>query len=151
MQILHLSDTHNQHRQLGNLPAADVIIHSGDITFAGTGDEVLDFIEWFGSLSYQYKIFIAGNHDYALEGKAPERIQRSRRTVSIFTTVASQSMKSISGEYLFSFRRMNPSQIPKHLIWYRMIPMFLLHIGLRSGSRISQATQGLAALISYKQ
>ena len=45
MQILHLSDTHNQHRQLGNLPAADVIIH-------------------------------AGNHDYALERKAPERIQR---------------------------------------------------------------------------
>ena len=76
MQILHLSDTHNQHRQLGKLPAADVIIHSGDITFAGTGEEVLDFIEWFGSLSYQYKIFIAGNHDYALEGQAPERIQR---------------------------------------------------------------------------
>jgi len=76
MQILHLSDTHNQHRQLGNLPAADVIIHSGDITFAGTGDEVFDFIDWFGSLNYPYRIFIAGNHDYALEGKAPERIQR---------------------------------------------------------------------------
>jgi predicted phosphodiesterase len=76
MHILHLSDTHNQHRQLGNLPAADVIIHSGDISFAGTGEEVMDFIEWFGSLNYQYKIFIAGNHDYALEGITPERIQR---------------------------------------------------------------------------
>ena len=75
MQILHLSDTHNQHRQLDNLPSADVIIHSGDISFAGTGEEVVDFIEWFGSLNYQYKIFIAGNHDYVLEGKAHERIQ----------------------------------------------------------------------------
>ena len=75
MQILHLSDTHNQHRQLGNLPVADVIIHSGDITFTGTGEEMLDFIVWFGSLNYQYKIFIAGNHDYVLEGKAHERIQ----------------------------------------------------------------------------
>lgn len=75
MRILHLSDTHNQHRQLRNLPTADVIIHSGDITFAGTGEEVLDFIEWFGTLNYQYKIFIAGNHDYSLEGKAQERIQ----------------------------------------------------------------------------
>lgn len=75
MKILHLSDTHNQHRQLDNLPATDLIIHSGDISFAGTGEEVMDFIEWFGSLNYQYKIFIAGNHDYVLEGKAPERIQ----------------------------------------------------------------------------
>lgn len=75
MQILHLSDTHNQHRQLDNLPSADVIIHSGDISFAGTGEEVVDFIEWFGSLNHQYKIFIAGNHDYVLEGKAHERIQ----------------------------------------------------------------------------
>lgn len=76
MRILHLSDTHNSHRQLNNLPAADIIIHSGDISFAGTGEEVLDFIEWFGALNYKYKIFIAGNHDYALDGKVPERIQR---------------------------------------------------------------------------
>lgn len=76
MEILHLSDTHNKHRQLGNMPAADIIIHSGDVSFAGTTKEVDDFIDWFGSLSYQYKIFIAGNHDYALEGKAAERIQQ---------------------------------------------------------------------------
>ncbi|MBF6598498.1 MAG: metallophosphatase domain-containing protein [Fermentimonas sp.] len=76
MNILHLSDTHNLHRQLSNMPAADIIVHSGDISFAGTGEEVLDFIEWFGNLDYKYKIFIAGNHDLALERKAPERIQR---------------------------------------------------------------------------
>lgn len=76
MRILHLSDTHNCHRQLNNLPAADIIIHSGDISFVGTGEEVLDFIEWFGALNYKYKIFIAGNHDYTLGGKVPERIQR---------------------------------------------------------------------------
>ena len=66
MNILHLSDTHNLHRQLSNMPAADIIVHSGDISFAGTGEEVLDFIEWLGDLDYKYKIFIAGNHDLAL-------------------------------------------------------------------------------------
>lgn len=75
MHILHLSDTHSFHRQLGSLPAADIIIHSGDISFAGTGDEIVDFINWFIELDYQYKIFIAGNHDFALEGKSPNILQ----------------------------------------------------------------------------
>ena len=66
--ILHISDTHGLHRQLDKLPAADVIVHSGDITQNGTEAEVLDFIHWYESLSYQHKIFIAGNHDLCLCG-----------------------------------------------------------------------------------
>ena len=66
MLILHLSDTHSKHYELSNLPPADIIIHSGDITFAGSENEVMDFIEWFGGLPYKYKIFIAGNHDDCL-------------------------------------------------------------------------------------
>lgn len=66
MLILYLSDTHGKHHELRNLPNADVIIHSGDISFAGSENEVMDFIEWFGALPYTYKIFIAGNHDDCL-------------------------------------------------------------------------------------
>lgn len=66
MHILHLSDTHNKHHELRNLPPADIIIHSGDLSFAGSENEVMDFIEWFGALPYKYKIFIAGNHDFCL-------------------------------------------------------------------------------------
>ena len=66
MQILHLSDTHNRHNQLSNLPAADLLIHSGDFSCDGTVEEVLDFIRWFGALPYKYKIFVAGNHDDCL-------------------------------------------------------------------------------------
>lgn len=115
MHILHLSDTHNQHRQLGNLPAADVIIHSGDISFAGTGEEVMDFIEWFGSLNYQYKIFIAGNHDYALEGITPERIQRflPDSCFYLYNSGIILLMESISGVSHFSFRLMKPIQLLK--------------------------------------
>ncbi|MDR0604181.1 MAG: metallophosphatase domain-containing protein [Bacteroidales bacterium] len=76
MRLLHLSDTHSQHRSLTDLPPADVIIHSGDVSFAGKGEEVMDFIDWFGGLDYKYKIFIAGNHDFCLDGKAKERIQQ---------------------------------------------------------------------------
>ena len=75
MRILHISDSHNLHRQLANLPPADIIIHSGDVSMAGTGNEVVDFINWFGGLEYKYKIFIAGNHDYCLDGKRQEMIR----------------------------------------------------------------------------
>lgn len=68
MKILHLSDTHNQHHSLREMPAADVIIHSGDVSFAGSEDEVIDFMNWFIALPYKYKIFIAGNHDDCLFG-----------------------------------------------------------------------------------
>ncbi len=33
MRILHISDTHGQHQQLSDMPEADVIVHSGDISF----------------------------------------------------------------------------------------------------------------------
>ena len=69
MKILHISDTHGLHKQLANLPQADVIVHSGDFTEHGTEAEVLDFVNWFCDLPYKYKIFIAGNHDDCLAGE----------------------------------------------------------------------------------
>ena len=45
MRIIHISDTHSQHRKINDLPVGDVVIHSGDFSFAGTEDEALDFIE----------------------------------------------------------------------------------------------------------
>jgi len=77
MRIVHLSDTHGKHHSLQNtpLPAADIIIHSGDISWVGKPEEIMDFIEWFGGLDYRYKIFIAGNHDFCLDSKNPEKIQ----------------------------------------------------------------------------
>ena len=68
MKILHISDTHGKHQILKDLPNADVIVHTGDITEDSTEEEVKDFIEWFSGLSYAHKIFIAGNHDNCLYG-----------------------------------------------------------------------------------
>lgn len=63
MKILHLSDTHGKHRELTDMPPADVLVHSGDFTLAGGDMEALDFIKWLCDLPYKHKIFIAGNHD----------------------------------------------------------------------------------------
>ena len=66
MKILHISDTHGQHGRLKDLPAADVIVHSGDFTFGGEVHEAIGFLNWFCDLPYAHKIFIAGNHDDCL-------------------------------------------------------------------------------------
>lgn len=68
MKILHLSDTHNYHHLLRDLPEADVVVHSGDFCMAGTEQEALDFLNWFCDLPYKHKIFICGNHDDCLYG-----------------------------------------------------------------------------------
>ena len=68
MKILHISDTHGRHASMKGMPDADVIIHSGDISENGTEEEVISFIEWFESLDYKYKVFVAGNHDTCLFG-----------------------------------------------------------------------------------
>lgn len=68
IDILHLSDTHSQHKNLKSLPEADVIVHSGDFTFAGSEEEAYDFMNWFCNLPYKHKIFIAGNHDMCMYG-----------------------------------------------------------------------------------
>ena len=66
MKILHLSDTHGLHHQIKDLPEADVIIHSGDISHNGDENEVLDFLNWYIDLPYRHKVFVTGNHDLCL-------------------------------------------------------------------------------------
>ena len=63
MKFLHLSDTHGKHRELTDMPSADILVHSGDGTLSSSDEEALDFIEWLCDLPYRHKIFIAGNHD----------------------------------------------------------------------------------------
>jgi Icc-related predicted phosphoesterase len=57
---------------LKNLPKADIIVHSGDVSEDGTESEVLDFLNWFCDLDFQHKIFVAGNHDLCLDGEQIE-------------------------------------------------------------------------------
>lgn len=74
MKFVAISDTHGQHSKL-SLPDGDVIIHAGDISGRGTEQQVRDFLEWFSGLNYEYKIFIAGNHDFFFERASPDVVK----------------------------------------------------------------------------
>lgn len=67
MKICIISDTHNKHKRLGNLPEADTIIHCGDFTSMGHSHEIFNFMQWYSKLPYKYKLIIAGNHDFLFE------------------------------------------------------------------------------------
>lgn len=66
MDILHISDTHGLHDKLAPFPKADMLVHSGDMTWSGTEKEVIDFLHWFIEQPFRHKVFIAGNHDDCL-------------------------------------------------------------------------------------
>uniref|UniRef100_A0A8C5WGD6 Metallophosphoesterase domain containing 1 n=1 Tax=Leptobrachium leishanense TaxID=445787 RepID=A0A8C5WGD6_9ANUR len=49
------------------MPYGDVLIHAGDFTELGLPSEVKKFNDWLGSLPYEYKIVIAGNHELTFD------------------------------------------------------------------------------------
>ena len=75
MKFVAISDTHSRHHNI-RLPKGDVLIHSGDISYRGKKEEIVDFLEWFRVQKFQYKIFIAGNHDFYLEKIKPSDLPK---------------------------------------------------------------------------
>ena len=59
LSILHLSDTHSQHRRLTQLPDADILVHSGDFTMNGSEQEAIDFIKKYGGKNIKFMSIIA--------------------------------------------------------------------------------------------
>src|ERR1035437_5035200 len=75
MKLVLISDTHCQHKAL-KMPEGDILIHAGDWTHSGEEALTVEFVRWFNSQPYKYKVFIAGNHDFY-----PERHPLSFRTL----------------------------------------------------------------------
>ena len=75
MKIVAISDTHGLHARL-KLPEGDLLIHAGDISNRGERTEVINFLHWFARQNHQYKIFIAGNHDFFFEREPDEEIEK---------------------------------------------------------------------------
>lgn len=75
MKFVVISDTHCRHHNL-NLPKGDVLLHAGDISYKGKRTEAVDFIAWMDKQPFQYKIFIAGNHDFYFEQENMVAIQQ---------------------------------------------------------------------------
>jgi Icc-related predicted phosphoesterase len=73
MKIWHISDTHTYHGLLNIPKDVDMVIHSGDCSnpqeTVKSHSEILNFINWFNMLPIKHKVFVAGNHDVAIERK----------------------------------------------------------------------------------
>ncbi len=71
MRIVALADTHTYHTDLDGFgqpwPAAEVLIHAGDMLQTGSVQELRAFAAWFALLPYRHKIVVAGNHDRCFE------------------------------------------------------------------------------------
>ncbi|KAL8677641.1 MAG: hypothetical protein Q9186_005947 [Xanthomendoza sp. 1 TL-2023] len=63
-----ISDTHNAAPDASfKLPAADVLIHAGDLTNLGKYTELRKTFDWIEKADFEVKIVIAGNHDITLD------------------------------------------------------------------------------------
>ena len=71
MKIWHISDTHTYHDLLTVPEGIDMVIFSGDCSNPrdpyNNESEVRGFIDWFGTLPIEHKVFVAGNHDTSIE------------------------------------------------------------------------------------
>lgn len=62
------SDPHGKHARL-KIEPCDILICAGDISMMGYQPEVEDFMDWFRVQPAEYKVFIAGNHDWSFQEK----------------------------------------------------------------------------------
>lgn len=70
IRLVIISDTHGLHhglKKFGNMPDGDILIHGGDVSNVGELYDIERFLNWFASQPYEYKVFIAGNHDFGFE------------------------------------------------------------------------------------
>lgn len=66
MKITAISDTHGKHSEL-KLPGGGILIHAGDV--GESKSDTRNFLHWLDSQDYDFKVFIAGNHDRYIEDR----------------------------------------------------------------------------------
>ena len=73
--IVAISDTHNLHGDLREVPDGDVLIHCGDGLRCGGDEEAVRALgQWLASQPHAVKVVTGGNHDATLEMLPRERI-----------------------------------------------------------------------------
>lgn len=67
VKIVHISDTHNFHKQI-KLPQGDILIHTGDFCSGkGSLQQISEFNLWLDGLDFDEIVIIPGNHDMIVE------------------------------------------------------------------------------------
>lgn len=71
MTIVPISDTHLRRFKI---PDGDILVHSGDLTFRGTVEEIKDAMNKLddsGATKFKHKLLTPGNHDWLFERSLP--------------------------------------------------------------------------------
>jgi Icc-related predicted phosphoesterase len=126
LKFVAISDTHGKHNNL-QLPPGDVLIHAGDISGRGNEEEVIDFLNWFDKGDFEYKILIAGNHDFYFEREPAEQIKKILPKNIIYLNDSGTTINNIKiwGSpitpwfYNWAFNRHRGDEIKKH---WNLIP-----------------------------
>jgi predicted phosphohydrolase len=126
-RIVCISDTHSLHDRMSNeLPEGDILIHSGDCTNAGRETDVSDFIQWFKNIEgFKYKIFIAGNHDFAFENEPSwlnNYINPEKLIESNVTYLEDESIEIISEEFTRPIKIYGSPWQPEFYNWAFNLP-----------------------------
>ncbi|GBE78591.1 metallophosphoesterase domain-containing protein 1 [Sparassis latifolia] len=134
IRVVCISDTHNAHPSLPELPPGDILIHAGDLTQSGTLEELSEALNWLSIQPHPHKIFIAGNHDSALAEPAfrdaalsahPDLIYLDKSSVSL--TVRGRDLivygspdTPCHGSWPFQYPRVPASQARSSSVWSEM-------------------------------
>lgn len=82
LRIVLISDTHDRHSLISNIPECDILIHAGDILMKSRKaskeyayQKYHEFNDWLSKQPAKYRLFIGGNHDKYLETMTDSEIQ----------------------------------------------------------------------------
>lgn len=81
IRVVCISDTHNH--IVNNVPEGDILIHAGDMTGAGSIEEIQKQIDWLASLPHKEIVVISGNHDTYLDPRTRPSLREDQRIGSI--------------------------------------------------------------------
>ena len=83
IRICCISDTHDRHASIGNIPECDIFIHTGDIFMTSRKiskqsaiSKLISFNNWLETLPAKHKIIIAGNHDKHIKKLGYEEVSQ---------------------------------------------------------------------------
>ncbi|KDN61177.1 putative calcineurin-like phosphoesterase [Colletotrichum sublineola] len=76
IRIVCISDTHD-HTNVA-IPNGDLLIHAGDLTNAGTADDIQAQLDWLAAQPHPHKIVVCGNHDSYFDPSARLTEDRGR-------------------------------------------------------------------------
>lgn len=72
MKIIALSDSHNKHAILGELPECDILIHAGDWSGMGRESETRNFAKWLAKQKAKHIVIVPGNHEVEFSKSLPD-------------------------------------------------------------------------------